>query len=75
MGMAGVSNTKFAREIYASPHPALDITGVNNKDLNIFIRDFLFNFMLKQALEWLEDLSMLAEVTHLCALAVMRLWV
>lgn len=70
MGMAGIGNTKFAREIFASPHPALNITGVDDKDLSIFIRDSLFNFMLKQALKWLEDPSALAKVTRLHALAM-----
>jgi hypothetical protein len=47
MGTAGIGNTKFAREIFASPHPVLNITGIDDKDLNIFVRDSLFNFMLQ----------------------------
>jgi len=65
MGTKGVRNTQFAREIYASPRPPLNVTNINDKDLNIFIRDSPFNFTLEQALEKLEDPSTLAEVAQL----------
>jgi len=70
MGTEGVRNTQFAREIYASPHPPLDVTDIDNKDLDIFIRGSPFNFMLEQALEKLEDPGTLAKVARLRTWAV-----
>jgi len=66
MGTKGIGNTQFTREIYTSPHPPLNITNIDDKNLDIFIRDSPFNFTLKQALEKLEDPSTLAKVTQLC---------
>ena len=65
MGTKGVGNTQFAREIYTSPCPLLNIADIDDKDLDIFIRDSPFNFTLKQALEKLEDPGTLAEVAQL----------
>ena len=65
MGTKGVGNTQFARETYTSPRPLLNIADIDDKDLDIFIRDSPFNCMLKQALEKLEDSGTLAKVAQL----------
>jgi len=42
---------------------------VNNRHLDIFIRDSPFNFAIEQVLEWLRDLGVLANVGHLWTLS------
>jgi len=51
--------------MYAQAHTLLEVLGVNDKELDLFIRDVPFNFALKQALASLEDLGMLAKVVRL----------
>ncbi len=63
MGTEGLSGQQFMREVYASPQLPVDVSGINDKDLDLFTRDSPFNLSLKQALECLENPSALAEVT------------
>jgi hypothetical protein len=64
MGTEGTSETQFAREVYASPQPLLE-TNMDDADLDLFVKDVPFNFALEQALDKLEDPSVLAEVAQL----------
>lgn len=68
MGMEGVRETQFAREIYAITQPHVEASGVDDTDLDMFIWDSPFNFLLEQALVSLEDPNALAKVTQLCTL-------
>ncbi len=54
--------------MYAQVHTLLEVLGVDNKELNLFIRDVPFNFALEQALASLEDLGVLAKVARLQAI-------
>ena len=64
MGTEGVSKTQFAREVYTSPQPPLEVN-VDDHNLNLFVRDVPFNFALEQALDKLEDPGVLTEVAQL----------
>jgi hypothetical protein len=70
MGTEGVGGQQFTRELYAGPRAPMEVPNVNNKDLEIFVRDLPFNFAVEQALESLDDLGALAEVARLQTLVV-----
>jgi hypothetical protein len=65
MGTEGVGTVQFAQELYAELQPPVEVLGVDDRDLEIFVKDVLFNFASKQALESLGDPSVLAEVARL----------
>jgi hypothetical protein len=68
MGTDGCGETQFTREIYTEPCAMLDIPGINDRDLEMFIKDVVFNFALEQALESLADPRVLAKVAWLCTI-------
>ena len=47
----------------------MEAPGVANDDLEIFMCDMPFNFVVKQALDWLNDPGVLAEVAWLRTLS------
>jgi len=55
----------FAHKLYAYLQTPLEVLGVDNAKLDLFVKDVPFNFRLEQALESLGDLGMLAEVVWL----------
>jgi hypothetical protein len=63
--MEGVGQPIFAYKIYAQLCTLLEVPGVDNNKLDLFIKDAPFNFTLKQALDSLDDLEALAEVARL----------
>ncbi len=65
MGTEGVGVTQFAQELCAEPQPLVEVPGVNNRDLEVFVKDVPFNFTFKQALESLGDPGVLAKVARL----------
>jgi hypothetical protein len=65
MGTKGVGHEEFKREIHTGPHQPMAIPGIDDRDLEIFVQDVLFNFALEQALDSLEDPGALAEVARL----------
>ena len=69
MGTEGKDQQQFQWELHACLQPELEGSTVNNKDLNIFIRDSPFNFAVEQALEQLGDPGVLADVGHLQTLS------
>jgi hypothetical protein len=68
MGTKGAGELQFTQEICSVPRPPLKVPGVNDRDLNLFIKDIPFNFAVEQALESLGDPGVLAEVVCLCTL-------
>ena len=62
MGTERAGAMQFAREIYAQLHESVNIPGISDHDLDLFIWDSPFNFSLKQALESLKDPNALAKV-------------
>src|SRR6266851_5181382 len=68
MGMEGVGQQQFTRELFAGSQRAIDVSGVSNKDLEIFTQDLPFNFALEQALDSLDNPGALAKVARLCTL-------
>jgi hypothetical protein len=65
IGTEGVDEPQFAWEICSVPRLPLEVPGVNDQDLNLFVKDIPFNFAVEQALESLGDPGALAEVTCL----------
>jgi hypothetical protein len=65
MGTEGAGETQFAQEQFAELQPLLEVPGVDNRDLEIFIKDIPFNFTFEQALESLGDPGVLAKVARL----------
>jgi hypothetical protein len=65
MGTEGAGETQFAQEQFAEPQPLLEVPGVDDRDLEIFVKDVPFNFAFEQALESLGDPGVLAEVARL----------
>jgi hypothetical protein len=70
MGTEGAGETQFTQEWFAEPQLLLEVPGVDNRDLEIFVKDVPFNFAFEQALESLGDLGVLAEVARLRNLVV-----
>jgi len=68
LGIEGIGSQQYVRELYTGPHPARELLSINNRDLKIFVKDLLFNFTLKQALDSLKDPGVLAKVAQLCTL-------
>ncbi len=68
LGTEGAGQPLFVHKMYTQAHALLEVLGVDNKELDLFIRNVPFNFTLKQALASLEDLGMLAEVARLQAI-------
>jgi hypothetical protein len=54
--------------MHAQAHAPLEIPGVDDRELNLFIKDVPFNFALEQALASLQDPGVLAEVARLRAI-------
>ena len=68
LGTEGIGHLQFAQEMYSNPQPPLQILGVNNKDIELFVRDLPFNFALEQALQNLGDAGVLAKGARLCTI-------
>jgi hypothetical protein len=65
MGTEGARATQFTQEWFAEPQPLLEVSEVDDRDLEIFVKDVPFNFAFKQALESLGDPGVLAKVARL----------
>jgi len=70
MGMEGVGQQQFTRELFAGSQRAIDVPRVSDKDLEIFTQDLPFNVTLEQALDSLDDPGALAKVAQLHTLVV-----
>jgi hypothetical protein len=70
MGTEGAGETQFAQERFAELQPLLEVPGVDDRDLEIFVKDVPFNFAFEQVLESLRDPGVLAEVARLRNLVV-----
>jgi len=70
MGTEGAGEPQFARKVCSVLCPPLEVPRVDDWNLNLFIKDILFNFTVEKALESLGDLGALAEVMRLCMLIV-----
>ncbi len=66
--MEGIGHLQFTCKMYSDPQPPLQIPGVDDKDIELFVRDLLFNFTLEQALESLGEAGVLANVARLYAI-------
>lgn len=65
LGTDGVGQPHFSRELQARPRSRLEVSGVDDRELDLFVKDVPFNFPLEQALESLDDPGALAEVARL----------
>jgi hypothetical protein len=70
MGTKGAGEPQFAWEVCSVPHLPLEVPGVDDRDLDLFVKDVPFNFAIEQALESLGDPGALAEVARLRTLIV-----
>jgi len=64
IGTKGAGQLQFSQEVYLVLQLPLKILGVDNWDLELFVKDIPFNFIIKQAMESLGDLGILAKVVQ-----------
>ena len=65
LGTEGIGQPQFAHEMHVRPQSPFDTSQMEDKELDLFVKDVPFNFALEQALESLDDLGVLAEVACL----------
>ena len=65
LGTNGVRQPYFSHELQACPHSCLEVSGVDDQELDLFVKDVPFNFPLEQTLKSLNDPDALVEVARL----------